>query len=147
MHHTSATRGHWLIAIGAIVIVGSTFLQWWQIGGGVGELGARTGTGMDRVFEGRVFLMMFLPGVASLFLVTLPFASEKPIGIDHPLSYLGLFAVITTGYVWTMVTMVQRTLVPWPPQRGLGFWFAAVGLVFFVRGVFEVFEERRRRMY
>jgi hypothetical protein len=144
MHHTTATRGHWLVAIGAIVIVGSTMLQWWQIGGGVGELPPLTGRGIS---EGRVFLMMFLPAVATLFLVTLPFASEKPIGIDHPISYLTLFAVVLGGYIWNILNLAQRQLVPWPPQHGVGFWFAAVGLVLFARGVFEVFEERRRRLY
>jgi hypothetical protein len=144
MHHTTATRGHWLIAIGAIVIVGSTMLQWWQIGGGPGELPATTGRGIS---EGRVFLMMFLPAVASLFLVTLPYASEKPIGIDHPLSYLGVFAVLLAGYAWNLVDLAQRQLVPWPPQYGLGFWFAAAGLVLFSRGVWEIFDEGRKRLY
>jgi hypothetical protein len=144
MHHTTASRGHWLVAIGAIVIVGSTMLQWWQVGGGADGLASVTGTGMS---DGRIFLLMFLPAVASLFLVTLPFASEKPMGIDHPLSYLGIFAVLLAGYIWYMEEKVQKQLLPWPPQLGLGFWFAAIGLIFFARGVFEVYEERRRRLY
>jgi len=144
MHHTSATRGHWLVAIGAIVIVGSSFLQWWQIGGGPGELPATTGMGIS---EGIVFMMMFLPAVASVLLLTLPYASDKPIGIDHPLSYLGLFAVLLAGYLWNLLGLVQKHVVPWPPQYGVGFWLAAVGLVVFVRGVWEVFEERSKRLY
>jgi hypothetical protein len=144
MHHTTASRGHWLVAIGAIVIVGSSMLQWWQIGGGIGELPATTGTGIS---EGRVFLMMFLPAVASLFLMTLPFASEKPIAIDHPLAYFALFGAVLVGYVWRAYSLFQSQLVPWPPQLGVGFWLSAVGIVLFARGVFEVFEERRRRLY
>jgi hypothetical protein len=144
MHHTSATRGHWLVAIGAVVIVGATMLQWWQIGGGVGELPANGGSGIS---DGRVFMMMFVPAVASLFLVTLPFASEKPIAIDHPLVYLALFVAIFGGYLWRLISLAQGLLLPWPPQRGVGFWLAAVGLVVLARGVFEVFEERSRRLY
>lgn len=153
MHYTSATRGHWLVAIGAIVIVGSSMLQWWQIGGGPGELPQTAGTGIS---DGRVFLM-FLASVASLLLVTLPFASEKPIAIDHPLVYLAIFATLVFAYIWRLVDLLKivvapccsmtPTLMPWPPQRGIGFWVAAVGLVLFSRGVFEVFEERRRRLY
>ena len=143
MNHTSATRGHWLVAIGAIVIVGATFLQWWQTGGGSGELARISGVGIS---DGRVF-MMFLVSVGSLFLVTLPFASEKPVGIDHPLSYLALLAVLTGGYVWRLIDLAQHAILPWPPQQGVGFWLAAVGLVTFSRGVFEVFEEQRRRLY
>jgi len=143
MHHTSASRGHWLVAIGAIVIVGSTMLQWWQLGGGPGELAARTGMGIS---DGRVFLM-FLASVATLLLITLPFASEKPIAIDHPLTYLILFGTNLLGYLLYLAYLWQQHLLPWPPQRGVGLWLAAVGLVLFVRGVFEVFEERRRRLY
>jgi hypothetical protein len=110
----------------------------------VGELAARGDIG---IADGRVFLMMFVPSVVSLFLVTLPFASEKPVAIDHPLSYLALFAAIFAGYLWRLIDLAQSLLVPWPPQRGVGFWLAAVGLVLFSRGVFEVFEERSRRLY
>jgi hypothetical protein len=153
MNYTSATRGHWLVAIGAIVIVGSTMLQWWQIGGGAGELPQSSGIG---IADGRVFLM-FLLSVGSLLLVTLPFASEKPIAIDHPVAYLVIFATIVIGYFWRIISLaqvqlkpwpvVQTSLMPWPPQRGVGLWLAAVGIVVFARGVFEVFEERRRRLY
>jgi hypothetical protein len=151
MHYTSATRGHWLVAIGAIVIVGATMLQWWQIGGGTGELPRTTGMGIS---DGRVFLM-FLASMASLLLVTLPFASEKPVAIDHPLVYLALFGALVVGYVLRLLTLIQLQVSPfswdggliWPPQRGPGFWLAGVGLLIFARGVFEVFEERRLRMY
>jgi hypothetical protein len=143
MHFTSASRARWIVAIGAIVIIGSSLLQWWQIGGGVGELDARSGVGIS---DGRVFVM-FLASIACLLLVTLPFASEKPIAIDHPVVYLGLLAVILGGYVWRVAVMAQQLLIPWPPTRGIGLWMAAFGLLLLARGVFETFEERRRRLY
>ena len=143
MHYATAMRGRWIVAIGAIVIVGSSLLPWWQIGGGVGELSTQSGVGIS---DGRTFLM-FLVAVACLLLVTLPFASEKPIPIDHPVVYLGLLALAIFAYVWRVILLAQLLLVPWPPQRGVGFWLAAVGLILLARGVFEVFEERRQRLY
>jgi len=143
MHNVTPMRGRWIVTIGAIVLVGSSMLPWWQIGGGVGELSTQSGVGIS---DGRVFLM-FIVAVASLLLVTLPFASEKPIPIDHPVVYLALLAVATGAYVWRLVLLVQILLVPWPPTRGWGLWLAAVGLLLYARGVFEVFEERRRRLY
>jgi hypothetical protein len=144
MHFTSSSRARWIVAIGAIVILGSAFLQWWQIGGAVGELDARAGLGIE---DGRVLWLMFWPSIACLLLVTLPFASEKPVAIDHPVVYLGLLAVIFGGYVWRVGVMVQQLLIPWPPTRGIGLWMAALGLLLLARGVFETFEERRRRLY
>ena len=143
MHYATAMRGRWIVAIGAIVIVGSSLLPWWQIGGGVGELSTQSGVGIS---DGRTFLM-FLVALACLLLVTLPFASEKPIPIDHPVVYLGLLALAIFAYVWRVVLLAQLLLVPWPPTQGWGFWLAAVGLILLARGVFEVFEERRRRLY
>ncbi len=143
MSLSSSTRGHWIVAIGAVVIVGAAMLQWWQIGGGLNELPERSGTG---IADGRVFAM-FVAAVVTLLLATLPFASERPIAIDHPLAYLAIFAILLGAYVWRVVIMAQGSLVPWPPQRGFGFWLAAVGLVMFSRGVFEMFEERGRRLY
>jgi hypothetical protein len=70
-------------------------LQWWQIGGGPGELPLRSGVGIS---DGRV-LLIFIAAVVSLLLVTLPFASERPIPIDHPLAYTILLVVMLIGYV------------------------------------------------
>jgi magnesium-transporting ATPase (P-type) len=143
MNQSSATRGHWLIAIGAIAVVGAVFLQWWQVGGGPGELPERSGLGIS---DGRV-LLMFIAAAATLLLVTLPFASERPIGIDHPLTYVALLAVMIIGYLLRLVDLVQHNLLPWPPQHGLGVWLAAVAMALFARGVFEVYEERNGRLY
>jgi hypothetical protein len=37
--------------------------------------------------------------------------------------------------------------LPFPPQLGPGLWLAAVGIIVLARGAFELFEERRRRLY
>jgi hypothetical protein len=143
MNQSSATRGHWLIAIGAIAIVGAAFLQWWQVGGGPGELPQRSGMGIS---DGRV-LLMFVAAMATLLLVTLPFASERPLAIDHPLTYIALLAAMIIGYLLRLVDLFQHSLLPWPPQHGLGVWLAAIAMALFSRGVFEVYEERRGRLY
>ena len=145
MHHTSASRGRWILTLGAVLIVGSCFLQWWQIGGGAGQLDRASAVGFSST-TGAVY-PMFLAAVASLLLITLPFASEKPVAIDHPLVYLVLFGVELTCYIFTVVIMAQQSLIPIPPQLGFGFWLAAFGILVVARGVFEFFEEHRRRLY
>jgi hypothetical protein len=146
MQSSLPSRGRWIIAIGAIIIAGSCFLQWWQIGGdGPNELSQLSANGFNQM-TGSVFLM-FLSAVASLFLVTLPFASDKPVPIDHPLSYLVLLCVALAGYLWAVVSLARQSLVPFPPQEGFGFWIAIIGLVLFARGIFEMHEERQTRLY
>ncbi len=144
MHHTTASRGRWIVAIGAILVVGSCFLQWWQIGGGTG-LPRQSAIGFSSM-TGSVF-PMFLAGVGILLLVTLPFASEKPVAIDHPLSYLLLLTIIVACYGLSVAVLAQKSLVPFPPQVGPGLWLAAIGILVLARGAFELFEERRRRLY
>ena len=85
-------------------------------------------------------LLIFLAAVASLLLVTLPFASERPIAIDHPLAYLILIVVMLIGYALRLADLFGHSLLPWPPQRGIGVWLIAAGFVLFARGAFEVFE-------
>ncbi|MGA3058243.1 MAG: hypothetical protein ABSE70_09470 [Candidatus Limnocylindrales bacterium] len=144
MYHSSASRGRWIVAIGAILVVGSCFLQWWQIGEG-SALPMRSAIGFNSM-TGAVF-PMFLAAVATLLLITLPFASEKPVAVDHPLSYLLLLTIIVVSYGLCVAVLAQKGLVPFPPQVGPGFWLAAVGILVMARGAFELFEERRRHLY
>ena len=146
MNSSSPSRGRWILAIGAVIMAGSCFLQWWQIGGNANdELSRITANGFNQM-TGSVYLM-FLAAVASLFLVTLPFASEKPIAIDNPLSYLVLLGLAVLGYGFAVMNLTMKNLVPFPPQQGLGFWIAIFGLIFFARGIFEMHEERQNRLY
>jgi hypothetical protein len=145
VHHTSASRGRGILAIGAVIVVGSCFLPWWQIGGDLGQLTRQSGNGFSAVVPGG--FPMFLAALATLLLITLPFASERPMGIDHPVSYLALLGVIAISYAWCVLALAQKGLVPFPPQLGPGFWTAALGILVMARGVFEFYEEYGRRLY
>lgn len=140
---STGSRARWIVAVAAVVIAASTLLQWWQIGGGVAELSQRSGVGIS---DGRVFLM-FLACVGALLLMTLPFASEKPIAIDHPAAYLTLFIIAVIGFVLRFISLAQDDVIPFPPQQGIGFWLAAAGLVLLARGVFELFQEYHSSRY
>ena len=43
MNRSPIQRGRWVVTVGAIVIVASTLMQWWRLGGGPGELPANAG--------------------------------------------------------------------------------------------------------
>ena len=98
MNSSTTGRGRLVVATGAIIIIASCFLQWWQMGGGPG-LPELKDIGIS---DGRV-LLIFLAATASLFLLTLPLASESPVAIDHPLSFVVLLFVAAAGFVLRLV--------------------------------------------
>jgi hypothetical protein len=140
-------RGRWTVTIGAVVLVLACFLQWWRLGGGPGELPATTGIGLA---DGAGFAV-FLAGVAILLLIALPYAIDGPVAIDQPLSFVVLFAFGLIAYCLRTFTMFGSGLLlytgqtpPIQPLRGPGYWIAALALVILARGVFELWEARRR---
>jgi hypothetical protein len=135
----SWTNGsRWILAIGSILVLGSCFLQWWQIGGGAAELPQNADIGIS---DGRVFLM-FLVAVATLLLLTLPYAANRQMSIDGPISYLILLIVALAGFGLRALSLAQDVILPIPPTRGLGFWIAALGLALMARGVWGLWQAR-----
>jgi hypothetical protein len=144
---TSLTHGRWVVAVGAVMLVVSCFMQWFMLGGGEKELPAHTGIGVE---DGWGFLV-FLAGLATILLVALPYASEGPVPIDQPLSYVILLTAAVLAFCVRTFTMFQGGLLfytgqtpPVQPLRGPGYWLAAVALLVFARGVFEMWEARKR---
>jgi hypothetical protein len=139
MNSSTAGRGRLVVAAGAILLIVACFLQWWEMGGGQG-LPELKDIGIS---DGRV-LLIFIAATASLFLLTLPLASESPVAIDQPISFVVLFFIAAAGFVLRLVSFVQQSAAfPFPPLRGPGFWMAALGLLVLARGVFEVVDSRR----
>ena len=147
MNRSPIQRGRWVVTVGALVIIASSFVQWRQLGGGPGELPAQGDVGISNGFG----FVLFLAAVATLLLIALPYAAEAPIAIDRPISYLLLLGVAFVAYALRTVAMLQDNLIlyvgqtpPIQPLRGPGYWVAAAGLIVFARGVFELWEARRR---
>ena len=138
MNSSTAGRGRLVVAAGAIVLIVACFLQWWQTEAGGPGLPELKDIGIS---DGRV-LLIFLAAAASLFLLTLPMATESPVAIDHPLSFVVLFFVAAAGFVLRLISLQQSSVFPFPPLKGPGFWLAGVGLLILARGVFEVVDSR-----
>jgi len=130
-------HGRWIVAVGAVTLVVASFMQWWLLGGGENELPAQTGIGVE---DGAGFLL-FLAALATLLLVALPYAAEGPVAIDQPITFVIL--LVTAFGAYCLRTYTGQT-PPVQPLRGPGYWLAAVALVIFARGVFEMWESRRQ---
>jgi hypothetical protein len=145
-------HGRWIVSVGAVMLVVSSFLQWWVLGGGAGELPAQSGIGIDGVgTENWAGLVLFLAALATLLLIALPYAAEGPMAIDQPIAYVILLALACFGFFVRSFTMYQGGLLfytgqtpPVQPLRGPGYWLAGVALLIFARGVFELWEARKR---
>ncbi len=138
MHRRPLGRGRRLAALAALVIAVGCLLPWWQFGGGDG-LPTRTGN----AFEGSGILVI-LSALATIFLVALPYASDRPVAVDRGLSYLAIVAVGTVGLVLRAVGLFAVGALALP-DRAPGLWLAAVGLILLARAAYDVSRERAHR--
>jgi hypothetical protein len=136
MYRRSLGSGRRLAIIGALLMIAGSLLPWYAIGGGE-DLPQET----FRAFDGSGVLA-FLAGLATLALVTLPYAAgEKPVLIDRALAYwlLAIVAAVGVGLWIPQALPAPEGLLP---NRAPGFWVAALGTILLARGAFEIGMER-----
>jgi hypothetical protein len=144
MHRRPLGRARTLAAIAAVILLAGCLLPWWTVGGD-GGLPARSGN----AFDGSGILV-FIAAVASLALLTLPYAAERPIGVDRWPAY-GLFVVLGwIGFLWRVVDLLGSGAFTFhdPAEvftRMPGLWVVAIGLATLSRAAYDVAEERVSR--
>lgn len=144
MHRRTVPRTRILAAVGAIVALAGCVLPWWTVGGADG-LPVRSGNAFA-----SYGILVFAAAIATLALVTLPFASERPVSADRWPSY-AIFAVI--GWVGIAARVLDlflaRAFEFGTPADAVtripGLWIAAIGLAMLARAVFEMVREPRLR--
>ena len=140
MHRRPLGRGRRLAAIFAIITVLGCVLPWWTVGG-ADQLPAISGY----AFEGAGILV-FLASMAVLALVSLRFASERPVELDRWPAYLVVVGVGIAGYVTRVIALIAMgPLEALRPDRAPGLVVAAIGLIGLARAVFEIHEEPEPR--
>jgi hypothetical protein len=137
MHRRPLGRGRQLAALGAAVIVIGCLLPWWGFGGGDG-LPARSGN----AFDGSGIIVFYV-ALATIALLALPYAAgDVPVALDRSLSFvivvvIGWLALaIRVADLWTLGALGL-------PDRALGLWIAALGLIVLSRAVYDIARERR----
>ena len=144
MHRRPVGRSRLLAAIGALLALGGCFLPWWTVGGDNG-LPVLTGTGFD-----SVGIVVFGASIATLALVTLPYASERPVPADRWSSYAILAAVGWLAFGYRIVDLAtMRALSFAEPADVLtnipGLWLVGIGLAILARAAYEMLQEPRLR--
>ena len=136
MHRRPLGRGRRLAAVSAIVLLVGSLLPWWTVGGADG-LPPMSGN----AFEASGILV-FLAALATLALVTLPFASERPMAVDRWPAYLIVLAMGLLGYVLRVGGLiVEGPLESLRPDRAPGLYIVAIGLAGLARAAFEINQE------
>jgi hypothetical protein len=132
MHRRPLGGGRRLAALGALVAVIGCLLPWYVLGGD-GDLPEI----VYRAFDGWGMLV-FLGGIGTLALVTLPYAAgERPVAIDHPLAF-GLLAAMAVVGILLWIPGVLDAPEGMLPDRAYGYWIAVVGTIIMARAAYDI---------
>ena len=130
-----------MAALGGFIIVLGCFLPWWRVGGGEG-LPVVSGN----AFEGSG-IIVFLVGVATLFLVALPYAiGDRPTGVDRWVSFALLAVVGWLGLAWRVADLLLSGAFDFQEPveiftNGPGLWVAGIGLTILARAAYQMTRE------
>jgi len=109
---------------------------------------ARGGSDGLPVLTGNAFastgVLVFLAAAATLALVTLPYASDRPVGIERPLSYVLIASVAWIALLFRVAQIIAAGDLGLP-DTAPGLWLTGAALIIHARGVFEISHDRTRR--
>jgi hypothetical protein len=145
MHRRPVGRSRILASLGAIVALVGCFLPWWTVGGGSDELTVASGNAFD-----SFGILVFIAAIATLALVTLPYASERPVSVDRWQIYAVFAAAGWLGFVGRIIDLgLSQAFSFRQPADALsripGLWVAGIGLAILARAIYDMARERRLR--
>ena len=140
MHRRPLGQGRTMAALAGVIILVGCVLPWWQLGGGEG-LPLVSGN----AFEGSG-IIVFGVGIATLALVALPYASERPTGIDRWLSFAILAVVGWAALAWRVVDLLMTGAFSFDQPTEIftdlpGLWVTGLGLVILSRAAYQMTRE------
>jgi hypothetical protein len=140
MHRRPIGRARLLAALAAVVIVAGCLLPWWAVGGteGLPRLGGNAFDGFG--------ILVFVVALATVALVTLPYAMERPLGADRWPAYAILAGAGWLAFAIRFVDLLALRVFTFeaPAEvftRGPGLWVTGIGLVMLARSAYDVFRE------
>ena len=144
MHRRPVSRTRRLAAVGALLTLIGCFLPWWTRGGGLG-LPQLSGT----AFEG-MGIVVFAAAIATLALLTLPYASERPVPADRWTSYALLTGIAWLAFAYRVVELFSLKAIAFAEPADIittipGLWLVLIGLAVLTRASYEMLQEPRLR--
>jgi hypothetical protein len=144
MHRRPVGRTRLLAAIGALVALAGCFLPWWTVGG-VAGLPVQSGNAFA-----SLGILVFGAAIATLALVTLPYASERPVPADRWSSYAVFSGLGWIGFAYRVIDLAGHSQFQFNEPVEIvthipGLWLAGIGLVILARATYEMLQEPRLR--
>ena len=144
MHRRPVGRSRRLAAIGALVTLVGCFLPWWTRVAAEG-LPPLSGTAFD-----SMGILVFAAAIATLALVTLPYASERPVSADRWPIYAVIGAIGWLGFAYRILELASERAFSFADPADIvtripGLWLAAIGLSIMARATYEMVQEPRLR--
>jgi hypothetical protein len=144
MHRRPVGRNRLLASVGAVVTLIGCFLPWWTVGGADG-LPLRSGDAFD-----STGIVVFAAAIATLALVTLPYAAGRPISIDRWLSYAVIAGAGWVAFAYRLFDLSAVHAFRFNEAievvtRVPGLWLAGIGLSMLARAAYDMLGEPSRR--
>ena len=144
MHRRTVGRSRRLAALGALVALVGCFLPWWSRGSGIG-LPELSGT----AFEG-MGIVVFAAAIATLALLTLPYASERPVSVDRWTTYALITGIGWVAFAYRIVDLASQGAFSFAEPADIviripGLWLVGIGLAILSRATYQMIQEPRLR--
>ncbi len=143
VHRRPIGRARTLAALGAMVILVGSLLRWWRVGGGNGlpELGGNAFDGMG--------IAVFVVALATIALVTLPYATDRPVTADRWPAYTILATVGWLAFLVRIIDLASLRALQFAGPvdvftNGPGLWVTGLGLAMLARAAYDVRRELDR---
>jgi len=142
LHRRPVGRARLLAAAGSIVMLIGCVPPWWTAGSTESGIPPISGYAFD-----GPGIAVFLVALATLALITLPYAGDRPVGLDRWWAYAGLAIVGWSGLLIATLGIViepggMETILP---DRAPGLWIAVAGLIILSRAAFNILHEPGER--
>jgi hypothetical protein len=126
-----------------VVLVGCV-LPWWTVGGANG-LPVRTGNAFD-----SLGIVVFVAALATIAIVTLPYARERPVGADRWSTYALIAGIAWAAFLYRVIDLALAGAFTFREPldailRITGLWVTGIGLAILGRAAFNLYQEPARR--
>jgi hypothetical protein len=142
LHRRPVGRGRILAGLSALVLIVGCIPPWWTAGSAAQGLPQISGNAFD-----GPSIAVFLVALATLALITLPYASDRPVSFDRWWAYAALAIV---GWIGLGLRVIDLALTPggigtMTPDRAPGLWITVVGLALLSRAAYQISREPEYR--